>query len=59
MRYRELITKDYPDNAIVVDWKISPENLMAEVHAKIHKFNLEVIQYKTNNDSYCFVIAKR
>ena len=59
MELKELTTEDYPDNSIVVDDRIHPQDLMLEVNMNLDRFNLKVIQYKTYNDSYCFVIVKK
>ena len=58
MELKQLKTKNYPNNSIVIGWKTSPHKVMLEVNAELDKFGLKVVEYDTCNDNFCFVIAR-
>ena len=54
-------TKDgnYPDGSLVFDHKASVHEVMEAVEGVISECGFEIINYNTENDSYCYKIIRK
>lgn len=52
-------TEDIPKDSEIADWKASPHEVLEGVDRQLAEHGLEVVQYDTRSDQYCWRIEKR
>jgi hypothetical protein len=47
---------DLPEDAVMVDWKVTPDKIFEEMDTLLKPHKLQMVVYETGGDDYCFSV---